>query len=69
MLDFHYHAFVPKALVHGPRDKLGLGLDDIYIDQGAAKVEILLDHLHAKSMTGYLIRSAIEWSTIHVRLG
>ena len=59
----------PKDLVYGSTDTLGLGLDDLYVDQGTSKVEILLEHLYADNMTGSLLRSALEWSSIHVGIG
>merc|ERR1712018_377918 len=54
----------PKDLIYGSKELHGLGWDDLYVDQGTSKVEILLEHISSQSMTGKLLRSAIEWSSI-----
>lgn len=46
-----------------------MGINDLYISQGAAQIELLQEHLHRKDVTGTLLRAAVEWSAIHVGSG
>ena len=41
-------------------------MDDLYIMQGSSQIEILNELLSSSEMTGNIIRSEIDWSTIHV---
>ena len=59
----------PHDLLYGSKSTLGLGWDDLYVDQGTSKIEILLEHLYTDSTTGSLLRLALEWSSIHVGIG
>ena len=59
----------PLNFVHGTSDYIGIGMDDLYIIQGSYKIEIVHEFLSRSDMTGNLLRSEIEWSTIHVGIG
>ena len=40
-----------KELVYGDSSNLGLGLDDIYVDQEFSHVETYMEHLHPDTLT------------------
>jgi hypothetical protein len=55
-----------KDLVYGDSSVLGLGLDDLYINQDVSCVNAYITHLHDNILTDSLIQSSLERSTIHV---
>ena len=57
---------IPHAIRYGSKDTLGLGLDDLYATQGIDKVTFFMNEINGSSMSTPLLRSNIEWATIHV---
>lgn len=51
---------IPSALRHGPTDRGGLGLLDLYTYQGTSQVASLVSNVWAKNPTGKLLQIAID---------
>ena len=58
----------PSDLVFGDKALFGLGLDNLFEIQGVTKLTILQEYIHSDEITGTLLRSALEWATIHIGL-
>ena len=59
----------PRAVVYGPKGTLGLGLNNLYIVQGAKQIALLHQFLDTDTITGDLLKSCIEISKIHIGHG
>ena len=65
----HICRTIPNAIRYGSKDALGLGLDDLYVNQGVEKVIFYLEQINSTSMSRNLLRSNMEWAMIHVGIG
>ncbi len=52
----------PLAVVYGPKNIGGIGLKDLFAEQGAAKAAILLKHLRSSSELGKLLKCQLQWA-------
>ena len=50
----------PRAVVFGPISLGGLEFWDLYVEQGAARILLLLSHVYHKSTAGKMMRIAID---------
>jgi hypothetical protein len=57
-----YNRNMPKRVVYGPRELGGLGLMDIFIEQGAAKALFLVRHLRTNRTLGKSMRAQLQWA-------
>jgi hypothetical protein len=57
-----YNRNTPKRVVYGPRNLGGLGLMDIFVEQGAAKAIFLVRHLRTNRTLGKSLRAQIQWA-------
>jgi hypothetical protein len=61
---------LPKALCHGPISHQRLGLPHVYTLQGIARLtNLVLNHSHINTITGFLHRANLEQIIIEVGLG
>ena len=51
---------LPRVLVHGPKAMLGLGLPNPHALQLVAHIRAILQHAHAPTLTGQLLRASYE---------
>jgi hypothetical protein len=51
---------IPTALIHAPAESLGAGILDLYTLQRLSRLESMVSHIEGGSITGLLIRSALE---------
>jgi ribonuclease HI len=57
-----YNRNSPKEVVYGPEEMGGLGLHDLFIEQGIAQVTALVGHLREKkSKTGDMMKIELDW--------
>ena len=59
----------PLDVLYGPKEEGGLGLDHLYIMQGAMHLEKIQGHLGTKSLTGQLIQTSLEAAQLEIRIG
>jgi hypothetical protein len=59
----------PKAVIHGPTDKGGLNLANLYTYQGLSCLELLQDHLGQGGMTDEFLHTSIEATKVEVGVG
>ena len=59
----------PREAVYGPKGTGGLGISSIYTVQGTSRIAKLQEHLAATTMTGELLRSAIEILKLEIGTG
>jgi ribonuclease HI len=57
-----YNRNMPKRAVYGPKEMGGLGLMDIFIEQGAAKALFLVRHLRTNRTLGKSMRAQLQWA-------
>jgi hypothetical protein len=58
---------IPKALVFGPPREQGLGISNLYITQGIAHVERLIQYgADEGHITGQLVRASLERARVEV---
>jgi hypothetical protein len=55
-----------RAVVFGPSQYCGLGLDYLSAVQGRNRIQYLIGHLRSKSLTGKLIRNQLEYTQLEV---
>jgi hypothetical protein len=55
-----------RAVVFGPSQYCGLGLDHFAAVQGHNRIQYLIGHLRSKSLTGKLIRYQLEYTQLEV---
>ena len=51
---------LPRLLVHGPIQALGLGVKSLYMTQVERHIQIILTHSQEETSTGKLLRSSLE---------
>ena len=57
----------PRAVVHGPTKYQGLGIPDLYLEQGIAHIEQIAKHCHTtSSITGQLLCASIQELKVEV---
>jgi hypothetical protein len=52
----------PLAVVYRPKNIGGMGLKDLFAEQGAAKAAILLKHIRSSSDLGRLLKCQLQWA-------
>ena len=57
---------IPKEVRHGPVNRGGLGLPDLFIRQGCMRVQTMVEHLWLKTPTGKLIKHSLEGLKLEV---
>jgi ribonuclease HI len=57
-----YNRNMPKRFIYGPKDMGGLGLKDIFIEQGAAKALFLVRHLRTNRTLGKSMKAQLQWA-------
>jgi hypothetical protein len=60
-----YNRNMPAAVLHGPRRFGGLGLPDLYIEQGAEHIQFLLRHVRQHTIVGRTARLLIDWYQLY----
>ena len=50
----------PRKVVHGPTNEGGLGILDLYHQQGISRIATIQEHLAAPTIIGDLIQNSIE---------
>jgi hypothetical protein len=59
----------PRDAVFGSIDEAGIGMDDLYIHQGAERIGFITEHLQEPSLSGELLRTSIELGKIELGVG
>ncbi len=62
----HLNQHTPHAVIFGSHQLGGLGLPDLYTDQGHGQLNLLIGHLGLNDETGQLIRIAMSRIQVHV---
>jgi hypothetical protein len=60
-----YNRNMPASVLHGPRRLGGLGLPDLYIEQGTEHVLFLLRHVRPRTIIGETIQLLIDWYQLY----
>ena len=60
---------MPRAVVHGPIDQMGLGIPDLYVVQGSQHIRNWVSHCTAGTTTGRLLRHSLEAMSVEVGSG
>ena len=66
-LGFNRH--LPRAVVFGPISMGGLGLHDLYVEQGVRQISNLVGHLRQASETGRMMTIEHEWCQVQSGTG
>lgn len=59
-----YNCNMPREVVYGPVELGGLGLHDLYIEQGLHQLTTLIGHTRQKSVTGNMMLSELAWCQV-----
>jgi ribonuclease HI len=59
-----YNRNMPKEVVYGPVELFGVGLHDIFIEQGVKSVTMLVGHIRQDSDTGRMMRIELQWCQV-----
>ena len=59
----------PQDAVFGSIDEAGIGMDDLYIHQGAERIGFITEHLQESSLSGELLHTSIELGKIELGVG
>jgi hypothetical protein len=59
-----YNRNMPKEVVYGPEDLGGLGLHDLYVEQGIKQISTLIGHVRQGSDTGRMMLIQLEWCQV-----
>ena len=59
----------PRDAVFGSMDEAGIGMEDLYIHQGAERVSFITEHLQESTLSGELLRTSIELGKIEIGVG
>ena len=59
-----YSSKTPKEIVYGSLTYGGIGLRDLYIEQGIAKINILFRHIRANDKLAKIILINLEWTQL-----
>ena len=62
-----YNRNMPRTVVYGPIRLGGIGLHDMYIEQGLRQIMLLVGHIRQGSETRFLIEASIKWC--HIQAG
>ena len=62
-----YNRNMPRTVVYGPIRLGGIGLHDMYIEQGIRQIMLLVGHIRQESETSFLIEASIQWC--HIQAG
>ena len=58
-----------KDLRFGSKELLGLGWDDIYVNQGVDKLGFYLEERNSNSLSDSLVRALFEWAIVYIGIG
>jgi len=73
-----HEAVFPKARIYrkfllnlryGYKELLGLGLDNLFINQECEKLAFFLEERNGQGMSSCFVRSNYEWALLHIRVG
>ena len=56
-----YNCNMPREVVYGPPSMLGIGMHDLYVEQGIKQVSALVGHLRQDSDTGKMMQIELHW--------
>ena len=59
-----YNAHMPRVVVHGPTKTGGIGLNHLFIAQGALKVKTLLQYIRQNKQTGKILILYLSWAQL-----
>ena len=59
----------PRDVVFGSVDEGGLGMEDLYIHQGAERISFITEHLQETSLSAELLKTSIELAKVEIGLG
>ena len=59
----------PRDVAFGSTDEGGLGMEDLYIHQGAERISFITEHLQETSLSAELLRTSIELAKVEIGLG
>ena len=62
-----YNRNMPRTVVYGPNRLGGIGIHDMYIEQGIRQIMLLVGHVRQESETSFLIEASIQWC--HIQAG
>ena len=60
---------LPRAVVFGPVAMGGLGLHDLYVEQGVRQISALVGHLRQASETSRMMTIELEWCQVQAGTG
>jgi hypothetical protein len=59
----------PRDVAYGPKELIGLGVNNIYLTQGTQQIGLLHQYLSTNTITGELMRACIEAHKMHIGFG
>ena len=66
-MGFNQH--MPREIVFGPHSLGGIGLHNLYVEQGIRHISGLIGHLRQGSTTGLLMLAQVQWCQIQAGCG
>ena len=64
-----YNRNMPREAVFGPKALGGIGMTDLFVEQGRAKCIKLLEHIRNMDSIGRLMRIALDWTQLTAGVG
>ncbi len=59
-----YNSNMPREVVYGPTDIGGIGMHDLYIEQGIKQITTLVGHVRQDSDTGRMMVNQLQWCQV-----
>ena len=59
-----FNCNMPREVVYGPPSMFGVGMHDLYIEQGIKQVSALMGHLRQDSDTGKMMQIELQWCQV-----
>ena len=56
-----FNCNMPREVVYGPQSMFGIGMHDIFIEQGIKQISALVGHLRQDSNTGKMMQIELQW--------
>ena len=60
----NYNCNMPREVVYGPPSLFGIGMHDLYVEQGIKQVTALVGHLRQDSETGRMMQIEMQWCQV-----
>jgi hypothetical protein len=64
-----FNRYTPRPLVYGPIQYGGLGMRDLFAEQGIGQVQLFLKHWRTPGQAGQLLKIVMSWSQLAAGVG